>query len=378
MAGYRARVRGCLLGGAVGDALGSPVEFLSWGAIRERYGAAGVTGLVADGEGVVGRVGDGTQLTVFTAEGWLHGYQRNSSYGLGGAEGAIMRDACLRWLDTQEHPEPPPAEGLRHRTGRLREERWLYARRAPGEACLSGLRVEHTPDPYGRPDGAAGPVNPGSKGCGAVMRSAPFGFTDRGAERAFEFAAQCARITHGHPTAYYAAGAFAAMINYLVHGESPEGAVRRAMELLARYPGYEETGAALRRAVDLSADGEASVERLQTLGAGRVAEEALAIGVYALLGRTRPQAFHVGSRGAVCDSRPPRTAVEAAFLLSVNHSGDSGSTGSICGNLLGAHHGDVRLPHHWIARVEGRAAIAALADDCAAEVCPGESRAWGC
>jgi ADP-ribosylglycohydrolase len=40
---YRSRVRGCLLGGAVGDALGAPVEFLSLGEIRERYGPDGVT-----------------------------------------------------------------------------------------------------------------------------------------------------------------------------------------------------------------------------------------------------------------------------------------------------------------------------------------------
>jgi hypothetical protein len=52
------------------------------------------------------------------------------------------------------------------------------------------------------------------------------------------------------------------------------------------------------------------------------------------------------------------------------------STGSLCGNLLGALHGDVRLPQQQPAQVEGRATIAALADDLAAEVRPGESRPW--
>ncbi|MFJ9847438.1 ADP-ribosylglycohydrolase family protein [Kitasatospora sp. NPDC101155] len=376
LAAYRARVRGCLLGGAIGDALGNPVEVLSLEAIREKYGEAGVTGLVPDHEGVTGRVTDDTQMTLFTAEGWLRGYSRTKSRGLGGAEAMFIRNAYLCWLDTQNHPAPPPANNLRHRSGRLREEPWLYARRAPGNACLAGLREDYTPASYGKPAGTPGPVNPGSKGCGSVMRSAPFGFTDHGAERAFEFAAQCAQITHGHPTGYYAAGAFAAMINHLVHGESPEGAVLRAMELLARYPGHEETTTALRKAVDLAADGEATAEKLQTLGAGWVAEEALAIGVYALLARTRIQTYYIGSQGTVCDPRPPRTPIEAAFLLSVNHSGDSDSTGSICGNLLGAHHGDVRLPQHWLEQVEGRTTIAVLADDCASEVYPGERRPW--
>ncbi|MFF2503272.1 ADP-ribosylglycohydrolase family protein [Streptomyces sp. NPDC058067] len=80
--------------------------------------------------------------------------------------------------------------------------------------------------------------------------------------------------------------------------------------------------------------------------------------------------------GTVCTPKPPRTPIEAAFLLSVNHSGDSDSTGSVCGNILGALHGDVRLPHHWPARIEGHAVAAALGDEIAAEVRPGEQRSW--
>lgn len=223
-----------------------------------------------------------------------------------------------------------PAELAHERTGWLRQQTWLYARRAPGNACVSGLRYEHIPDTLGEL-GAPGPVNPDSKGCGTVMRSAPFGLTGMPVRRAFEFAARCAQITHGHPTGYYAAGAFAAMIGHLLDGDSLEGAVLRSMELLARYPGHEETTAALRKAVDLAADGTATPEKVETLGGGWIAEEALAIAVYCALARP-------------ADPAPRRTRVESAFLLSVNHSGDSDSTGSICGNLLGAHHGDLALP----------------------------------
>jgi hypothetical protein len=149
------------------------------------------------------------------------------------------------------------------------------------------------------------------------------------------------------------------------------------LELLARYPGHEETSTALRRAYDLAREGgEGTTEKLQSLGAGWVAEEALAIGVYAALAPTRPQTFYVDQQGTHCHPTPPRTPIEAAFLLSVNHSGDSDSTGSICGNLLGAQYGDVSLPQDWLRRIEGRAAIAMLADDIAAEVAPGEERRW--
>ncbi|HJP67143.1 MAG TPA: ADP-ribosylglycohydrolase family protein, partial [Actinomycetota bacterium] len=39
---FRSRVRGTLLGAAVGDALGAPVDGLDLDGIREAYGAEGV------------------------------------------------------------------------------------------------------------------------------------------------------------------------------------------------------------------------------------------------------------------------------------------------------------------------------------------------
>ncbi len=341
----RARVRGCLLGGAIGDALGNPIEFRSLAAIRATYGPAGITGPVAKGDGVVGRITDDTQMTLFTAEGLVRAEARGRAKGIGGAETSCVRHAYLRWLDTQDHAAPPAPTGPYDvvRSGWLRLQPWLYARRAPGNACLSGLRHDHVPDPSEPLDGTPGPVNPDSKGCGTVMRSAPFGLTGAPAGRAFELAAHCARITHGHPTGAYAAGAFAAIVRHLLDGESLEGSVLRVLELLARHRGHDETTAALRKALDLAAGGAPSAEKVETLGGGWVAEEALAIAVYAALARP--------------------DSVTGALLLSVNHSGDSDSTGSVCGNLLGALHGDAALPPSWLALTEGRAVVAEIADD---------------
>lgn len=367
----RVRVRGCLLGGAIGDALGYPIEFLSLPVIRNGHGPSGVTGLLKVGGGVVGQVSDDTQMTLFTAEGLIRAHARAASKGIGGAETAVVRHAYLRWLDTQNHTAPPPpGDPSFIRTGWLRQQTWLYARRAPGNACVSGLGHEYVPDPRGEL-GGPGPVNPDSKGCGTVMRSAPFGLTGMPARHAFELAARCAQITHGHPTGYYAAGAFAAMIGHLLDGDSLEGAVLRSMELLARYPGHEETTAALRKAVDLAADGMATPEKVETLGGGWIAEEALAIAVYCALARTAPQKTTHGPGGSVIhDPAPPRTRLQAALLLSVNHSGDSDSTGSLCGNLLGTHQGDLALPPSWLTAVEGRGTIAELADDFSAAFHP--------
>ncbi|GAA3026282.1 ADP-ribosylglycohydrolase family protein [Streptomyces glomeratus] len=336
---YRARVRGALLGGAVGDALGYPVEFVSLDRIRALHGARGVTGLVPGAGGVVGRVTDDTQMTLFTVEGLRQAHQRERHKGIGGGWSRLVREAYGRWFDTQRLSGPPEgADGLA-------AQPWLYARRAPGNACLSGLAQDFVPDPQaelGRP----GPVNSDSKGCGAVMRSAPFGLTRVPADTAFAMAARSAQTTHGHPTGYYSAGAFAAIVAHLVEGDSLEGAVLRAARLLARYPGHEETTDALREALDLAAEGSPTAERVETLGGGWVGEQALAIAVYCAL--VEPD-------------------VRRALLLSVNHSGDSDSTGAICGNLLGAHHGDHGMPHEWLERLEGRAEITVVADDLAAE-----------
>ncbi|MGN9841714.1 ADP-ribosylglycohydrolase family protein [Nonomuraea sp. H19] len=338
------RARGCLLGGAIGDALGAPIEFQSLREIRRDHGTDGISGYIATWRGEIGLITDDTQMTLFTVEGLLRADHASGSpaAGLGGAPVAeSVREAYLRWLDTQDHHAPPPADRP-HRTGRLREEGWLYSRRAPGNACLSGLR---RPFPGPSPLGEPGPVNPNSKGCGTVMRSAPFGLVTRDAREAFETAAVCAQITHGHPTGYLAAGAFAAIVAHLMAGEALEQAVHRTMDLLAGYPEHEETTAALHAAVELAAaGGQHTPEKAESLGGAWVAEEALAIGVYCALAEP---------------------SVERALLLSVNHSGDSDSTGSVCGNLLGARHGAAALPAVWLRPLEGRETIERLAAELA-------------
>ena len=93
---------------------------------------------------------------------------------------------------------------------------------------------------------------------------------------------------------------------------------------------------------DARAHGQPSPEQLESLGAGWVAEEALAIAVCCAL--------------AAKDFRD-------GVLLAVNHSGDSDSTGSIAGNLLGVQFGVNTIPHTWLEKLELRDAIERLAVD---------------
>lgn len=298
----RSRIRGCLLAGAVGDALGAPVEFDSIDAIRARLGPAGVTDLLPSGYGPPGLITDDTQMVLFTVEALV-------------TPGDSVHAAYLRWLRTQETSGPSPQA-----TG-LAAQPWLYAARAPGNACLSGLRT--------------GRANPGSKGCGTVMRSAPFGLASTTPEAAASAAIEGSALTHGHPTAGVAAAGLAVLIHHLVGGAALTDAVRRTVEHLTTLDGHDETTETLRRADDGKIDDH---------GGGWVAEEALAMSVHCALAHPGPD------------------ELGAALLLAVNHGGDSDSTGAITGNILGALHGDQAIPAAWAHAVEGRETILDLAD----------------
>lgn len=332
---FRSRVRGCLLGGAIGDALGAGVEFSSLAEIREKHGPSGVTDYVVS-YGRRGAITDDTQMTLFTVEGLIRAQVRKDT-GAWHPPTDVHR-AHLRWAATQHDWGP---DERKPDAGWLAREEWLYSRRAPGNSCMSGLADD-------RMGTLESPKNPDSKGCGTVMRSAPFGLlVGWDAGLVFQLAVECAVQTHGHPTGYLAAGAFAVIVHGLAQGAALEDSVHRALALLAERESHQETTDALKAALGSVRQGLPSPERVEALGSGWTAEEALAIGVYCAL---------------VAED------VRHGLLLAVNHSGDSDSTGSVCGNLLGAQHGETALPPGWLAELEGRGTILQLADDFAMEM----------
>lgn len=333
----RSAFRGCLLGGAIGDALGAPVEFMSLDAIRRRFGHEGLRDLVA-GDWPAGTITDDTQMTLFTADAMIRA--RHASPG-GAPAAPLARRAYLRWLHTQG--EAAPADVV---DGWLVEERALHARRAPGNTCLAALRAGG----HGTVDA---PANE-SKGCGGVMRIAPVGLA---LEDAFDTGCALAAITHGHRTAQLAAGYLAHVVAHVARGVPLREAASGAVGRLAQERGSDETVAAVQRALGLAAQAHASAEIVQSLGAGWVAEEALAIGLFCAL--------------AARD-------LERGVLLAVNHGGDSDSTGAIAGNLLGLVHGEDGIPRRWLARLELRDVIARVADDLWAHFGEGAECQAGC
>ena len=79
MAPKRSSYRGCLLGLAVGDAMGYTVDTKSWSEIQEDYGPNGLLGY--DLVNGYAEVSSHTQLAAFTCNGLLLGLTRGQVYG---------------------------------------------------------------------------------------------------------------------------------------------------------------------------------------------------------------------------------------------------------------------------------------------------------
>ena len=338
--GTLGQFRGCLLGGAVGDALGAPVEFLSLAQIRARFGPAGVTGY-APAYGRAGAITDDTQMTLFTAEALIRTHNRFLDRGIASVID-MGRYSYLRWLHTQDGGGAP-----QHLNGWLLEQAFLHSQRAPGNTCLSALRS-------GKVGTIKAPLNQ-SKGCGGVMRVAPVGLA--AVSDHFQTGCELAALTHGHPSGYLAAGFFAQLVHLLVGGTALTGAIDACSRRLQKEPGHEETLLAVERAVTAAREADATPEQLERLGAGWVAEEALGLSLFCAL---------------------KATDFRSGVLLAVNHSGDADSTGSMVGNLLGLLHGEGAIPSEWLTGLEGAEVIGQLAHDLwlhFGEARPGEERA---
>ena len=336
----RNRFRACLLAGATGDALGATVEFMSKPAIHARFGPEGIRDF-AEAYGRTGAITDDTQMTLFTAEGLMRAWVRWNSKGICHVPGVIAH-AYLRWLKTQSISHPLHKDRL---DGWLIGILPLHATRAPGRTCLSAL---------GEMQSFGDPAKNQSKGCGGVMRVAPVGLfvaggTQLGAkgnnnQSAFELGCQAAAITHGHPTGQLASGLFAEIIAQLLQDTPLPEAIAYGMDMLRQYPDHEETERIVRLACELATTAPDPATLPEALGEGWIAEEALALSLYAAL--VAPD-------------------LESGVILAVNHGGDSDSTGSIAGNLLGAMYGLDAIPLRWLADLELREVIEEVADDLA-------------
>ena len=191
------------------------------------------------------------------------------------------------------------------------------------------------------------------------MRTAPAGCIS-----AFSDIRECdmegaldAAITHGHPLGYLTGAVLAHIVhrcvfreNEMTLGEITLEAVDTVSEMFRGEPFLNELQSCIRKAVDLAdqpaKEGTLPLDQIHALGEGWIAEEALAIAVY-------------------CAIRF-QDDFDRAMTVSVNHKGDSDSTGAIAGNILGAWIGYDSISDKWKKDLELHDAIYRMADELAA------------
>ncbi|MET9493552.1 ADP-ribosylglycohydrolase family protein [Streptomyces sp. NPDC006552] len=339
---------GSLFGLAIGDAMGYPTEFLNMAQITAKFGPWERMGLPLSAGDVV-RVTDDTQMALAVGEALVE-----ASAGEPGVRRARGAGAA-----TALTPATVEAALRKHFV------RWLHDpdnNRAPGQTCLRacaalerGIRWQDA-------------TVLGSKGCGANMRVTPVALVPGlSPEQRAGIAQLQAALTHGHPTALAASDLTAHATWLLAHGCALGDLLPRlrayAQESRHTYHaewlgdlaakagapdarafialGWDEclraldTAAAALRAKDVSRDPSEAV------GAGWIAEEALATALYCLL--------VVGG--------DPRGAVARA----AHSSGDSDSIAALAGAFAGAARGLVYWPPEWRAALEYEGRISALA-----------------
>ncbi len=323
-------IRGSLMAGAAGDALGYPVEFMSRNAILARYGDRGITEFKLDSDGKA-LVSDDTQMTLFTANGMLMGLTRGYMRGIGGDPKDYVDGAYIDWYYTQTVNKVSERDDF-HYTW-LRDLHELAHRRAPGITCLNACEslLAHRD------------VENNSKGCGGIMRVAPMGLLDASFKESggsgfyyktvylAEAGAHIARVTHLHPLGYLPAALMTLLLSRIVPltpdevKESIIDIINDGLDVMMNmygndYAKYKEYLRALTlKAVNLAHSNISDIQAIMQLGEGWTAEEAWAISLYCVI-------RHIDN-------------MKEAIIAAVNHDGDSDSTGSITGNIMGAIYG---------------------------------------
>lgn len=336
------KCRGSLVGGAIGDALGYEVEFMSLSAILRQFGECGITRYVTH-IGIT-EFSDDTQMSLFTAEGLLSAYANGKL-----DETAIcsqIRKSYEDWYATQTRVPYALSRSW------LTNLATLWSERAPGMTCMSALHQIA----YG--DGS--PVQNNSKGCGGVMRVAPIGIFSAvhpdiiDTSLAGRLAGLAAEITHKHPLSTLSSMALAMIVAKCIMMDEVNrssfktlvvDSVLNAME--TEYPNddsFNYLKSLLLKAIDLAeSDDISDYESIKALGQGWVAEETIAIAIFSVM--------------RYIDD------FEKCIVCSVNHDGDSDSTGAVAGNIIGAILGYSKIPLNYLTTLELKDVLVSVADD---------------
>ncbi|MBR4291176.1 MAG: ADP-ribosylglycohydrolase family protein [Oscillospiraceae bacterium] len=332
--------RGCLLGLAIGDAMGYPVDTKTWNQIQEDYGPYGLMGY--DLRNGYAEVSSHTQLAAFSCNGLLLGQTRGQVYGKMAPFVRYVGLAQQEWAAGQRRYDQP---GRNHCwVFRVPEMRHRHCTDTRMVETLNRGKLGSLEDPVNRHDTPA-----------AFASSIAAGiFSDPGKLKITEsdrLGAECIALTHGHPLAFLP-GAMVAHLtgSCLRQPEKPlilliKEALRALQEqFLREFP--REVGqvtALVEQAVSFAEERltqpVSAMERLKC----DTGAEVLAGAIYAAL---------------LCEDD-----FDNAMVIAVNHSGRSAAVSCLTGAILGARMGEDALPEFYMDGLYIADVLRELADD---------------
>ena len=327
--------RGCLLGMAVGDAMGAAVEKKTYEEICETYGPAGLLGY--DTVNGLAEITSYTQVAAFAVNGLLLAISRGQTQ----EAMAYVTMAMKEWCGVQHLPRDPQ-----------RRNCWLCAvpafrrRKNMDPRTLDAL----TRDVLGTPQR---PYNQ-AEGPGSLTAAVAMGLYFHPERLQFHqiglLGAQAVALTHGEPMAFLCGSVLAYVIAAILNDPERdlEAHFRLAAETVAEQFGKEFPQALrlqkkLLDAMELAKDPQKqSVAVMESLACNTCAG-VLAGAMYAVL----------AGRGDF----------DTSAIIAVNHSGKSAAVGAVTGAILGARMGEESLPEFYLECLESERVLRALATD---------------
>ena len=325
----------CLLGLAVGDAMGYTIDDKSWEEIRENYGPNGLLGYDLQAQEYA-QVTSYTQLAAFLCNGLLLAVSRGKVDYL-----RYAKQALKEWTRSQHFYRDPEQSFCW--LAKLPQFRRRHCRDA---RMLDNLRLEA----YGT---MANPKNDNSAPgaiTGAVAAGMFYSPKRLDPEQVGTLAGELIALTHGNPETCLSGVALAYAIAGILHepGLPLEDQFRQAVNVMAgqfrgKFPQADALAQYFHETMDMALSGEIppqeGMEQLLCLDA----DQCVAGAMFACL--TNPDDF------------------DGAIITAVNHSGASAAVGAITGAILGAKLGTDALPEFYLESLECKDALLTLAKD---------------
>ena len=326
--------RGCLLGLAVGDAMGMPVDDMTLSQIRESYGPHGLLGY--DLRGDFAEITSYTQVAAFICNALLLSVSR----GKGDKTMDYVKLGLNEWTRSQNFARDPeasycwvaklPAFRRRHcRDARMLDTLRLAAMGYP----------ERSPNKYNTPGSLTAAIAVGMFYNPQRLDPPQIG----------QLATQIVSITHGDPTAFLSAAVLAyAITGILMEPELPlQQQFTAAISAMAgqfrnKYPQVQTVADVLNAAVERASSAEPMNEVMESFQC-YCAMHCLAGAVYAAISNSED--------------------FDTAMITAVNHSGYSSAVAGITGAILGAKMGHAALPDFYLDSLEAVKPLCQLADD---------------